>query len=143
MRLCFVLPLFYVCLPDGWGELCEADVEELPATPLAANQQTRGAHHYHPQEQEKVCFLYLTTNGWGELCEADVEELPATPLAANQQTRGAHHYHPQEQEKDWYPYTRVVYQPIRRFSGPTCEVILQIKQNDVMEIFPRMALLKI
>ncbi|KAF5398131.1 hypothetical protein PHET_08767 [Paragonimus heterotremus] len=39
---------------DGWGELCEADMEELPTTPLAANQQARGAHHYQPQEREKA-----------------------------------------------------------------------------------------
>ncbi|KAF7232670.1 hypothetical protein EG68_08577 [Paragonimus skrjabini miyazakii] len=39
---------------DGWGEFCEADMEELPTTPLAANQQARGAHHYQPQEQEKA-----------------------------------------------------------------------------------------
>ncbi|KAA3675817.1 uncharacterized protein DEA37_0005630 [Paragonimus westermani] len=36
---------------DGWGELCEADMEELSTTPLAAIQQAQGAQQPHEQEK--------------------------------------------------------------------------------------------
>ncbi|KAF8569927.1 hypothetical protein P879_04075 [Paragonimus westermani] len=37
---------------DGWGELCEADMEELSTTPLAASHQAQDAQQ--PREQEKA-----------------------------------------------------------------------------------------